>query len=455
MLPRFPLSFLFLTAGALGSPMYDMVLPPMSTVVDVINLPIFDPRPVLAEIRKIQLKYRNAPNVMAGQNLVPLPDALSDPALDAQSDAAFTDTMSDLSGFALSGSTPTSQQANMSFSVMTSAAQSATDPLTDEMQGNLDIQYYGPLWFGKKAQELLVIIDTGSADLWIPVLCDNCVNPQYKAAESSTYRDTKDKFEVTYGVGDVQGTLAYDTISLGGLKVNKQYFGAVTHVSSDFNDDPISGLLGLGFSSIATSGKPTFFENLIIQRKVAVPFFSVHLTRGKASGSEITLGGYDMSKGVGPLTWVSVISKTYWTVHFDGVVVDGNYVSGDLSAAIDTGTTLIYVPQMFASSIYARIPGAGPAANYGSGFFSFPCNATLTISFSLGGHDFELSIRDFNLGQDEDRSGNCIGGIVGIDDEFMNGFAIIGDEFLKSWYSVYDYSHGARVGFAPSINNAQ
>jgi hypothetical protein len=48
-----------------------------------------------------------------------------------------------------------------------------------------------------------------------------------------------------------------------------------------------------------------------------------------------------------------------------------------------------------------------------------------------------------------------------------------GDEFLKSceycpictsliWndrdypgYSVYDYSHGARVGFAPSVNNVQ
>lgn len=82
-----------------------------------------------------------------------------------------------------------------------------------------------------------------------------------------------------------------------------------------------------------------------------------------------------------------------------------------------------------------------------------------------------------------------------MDDAFMEGFAIIGklfgylvhsvdctlmlraagDEFLKSceyclvctgliWnvrdcchpgYSVYDYSHGARVGFAPNINNAQ
>ncbi|KAG1767034.1 hypothetical protein EV702DRAFT_1148044 [Suillus placidus] len=64
-------------------------------------------------------------------------------------------------------------------------------------------------------------------------------------------------------------------------------------------------------------------------------------------------------------------------------------------------------------------------------------------------------MQDFNLGQDGNGSKNCIGGIVGMDDTFMEGFAIIGDEFLKSWYSVYDYSHGARVGFAPSVNNAQ
>ncbi|KAG1746213.1 acid protease [Suillus lakei] len=400
----------------------------------------------MAEIEALRLKYQNALNFLAGKDLVALPDALSDPGLDALSDAAFTDTTSDLSGFA---------QANMSSSVMNAAVQSATDPLTDEIQRNSNIPFYGPLGFGKKSQQLSVAFDTGGADLWIPVGCGDCGNPQYNAAASSTYRNTMNVFKVNYGSSYAKGTLAYDTIGMGGLKVNNQYFGAVTDVSSNFNADPISGCLGLGFSSIATSGKPTFFENLIMQGKVEAPFFSVHLTRGKASGSKITLGGYDMSKAVGPLTWVPVISKTYWTVHFDGAVVEGNYVSGDLDAAIDTGTTLIYVSQAIASLIYANIPGTGPATNYDSGFFSFPCDSNPTISFSLGGHDFGLSIQDFKLGQDGYGSKNCVGGIIGLDDAFMEGIVIIGTEFLKSWYSVYDYSHGARVGFAPSINNAQ
>lgn len=89
------------------------------------------------------------------------------------------------------------------------------------------------------------------------------------------------------GFSHAAGTLAYDTISMGGLKVHNQYFGAVTDVPSNFNADPISGYLGLGFSSIATSQKPTFFENLIIQERIEAPFFSVYLTRGKASGSKV------------------------------------------------------------------------------------------------------------------------------------------------------------------------
>lgn len=410
----------------------------------------------MAELKAIKLKYVNAQDILAGKNLVVLPDALSDPRLDALSDAALANTKSNLSGFVLSKSTPTSHQANI-FSATNPAAQSATDPLTDEIVGNIDLQYYGSVGFGNEThpQQLSAIIDTGSADLWAPVGCGDCVNTQYQANASSTYTDTGEPFNVTYGSGNVGGTLAHDTISIGSLEIDKQYFGAVTHVSSDFNDDPISGLIGLGFSSIATSGEPTFFENLIMQDKVSAPFFSVYLTRGKASGSMITLGGYDTSKAVGPLTWVPVISKTYWTVQFDGAVVEGKNVTGDLHAAIDTGTTLIYLSQAVASAIYANIPGAGPAANYDSNFFSFPCNSKPTISLVLGGNDFDLSMQDFNLGQDGDGSKNCIGGIVGLDDTFMEGFAIIGDEFLKSWYSVYDYSHEARVGFAPSVNNMQ
>lgn len=45
----------------------------------------------------------------------------------------------------------------------------------------------------------------------------------------------------------------------------------------------------MAFGTIAQSKKPTFFENLIEQKKVAAPLFSVHLTRNQASGSEVCI----------------------------------------------------------------------------------------------------------------------------------------------------------------------
>ena len=72
-------------------------------------------------------------------------------------------------------------------------------PLTDFRSGNLDVLYYGPLQFGSAKQRLTVDIDTGSADLWVPVNCeDGCKSPGYNAAASGTYRGSHVPFEVTY-----------------------------------------------------------------------------------------------------------------------------------------------------------------------------------------------------------------------------------------------------------------
>lgn len=49
----------------------------------------------------------------------------------------------------------------------------------------------------------------------------------------------------------------------------------------------------------------------------------------------------------------------------------------------------------------------------------------------------------------------CVGAVMAMSDGFPDNLAIIGDAFLKSWYSIYDYSNGARVGLAASINNSR
>lgn len=134
--------------------------------------------------------------------------------------------------------------------------------------------------------------------------------------------------------------------------------------------------------------------------------------------------------------------------------------------AIDTGTTLVYLPTATVDAIYAKVPGAvadSPDENtYGGTVYSYPCNSSPEVGFSFGGIDgkvFTIDPSDFNLGSASSGNGQCVGGIIGMD--FTNGatggkVGIVGDEFLKSWYSVYDFNtpagstatSSARVGFA-------
>jgi len=137
----------------------------------------------------------------------------------------------------------------------------------------------------------------------------------------------------------------------------------------------------------------------------------------------------------------------------DGLWANNAKAPAKLTAAIDTGTSLIYVPHALASSFYGLIPGSKPASQYGSGFWTVPCYSVKHIELSFGGHRFAIHPSDFYLGRVSARSTDCVAGILSIGNHLPPNLAIIGDEFLKSWYSTYDYGNGVRVGFWPDVNN--
>ncbi|KAJ4468154.1 aspartic peptidase domain-containing protein [Lentinula aciculospora] len=328
--------------------------------------------------------------------------------------------------------------------------------MTDAIVNEVDMLYYGGLSIGTPGQELTFDIDTGSADLWVPSPWCGTKN-HYDSSQSSTYADQGRRFAVSYASGTVYGTTASDTVMIAGTAIQNQTFGIVYRESQDFQAYPNDGLLGMAFGTIAHSRGLTVFETMMKQGKLKWPCFSVHLTRAQHAGSELCWGCFDPTKATGPINWFPVSRRAYWSIAMSGFDVAGERTTFDemVISAIDTGTTFCYFPEPVAAEIYAQIPGSKDAsATYGSGFYTYPCTSQVDIGFVFGDVTFRLHPGDFNLGMSMYNPAECLGGIFAMDAaQWPPNLAIIGDEFLKSWYSVYDYSDGGRVGFAPSVNN--
>ena len=67
--------------------------------------------------------------------------------------------------------------------------------------------------------------------------------------------------------------------------------------------------------------------------------------------------------------------------------------------AIDTGTSLIYLPQDLADSVYQQIPGARRAPRLGPGLYTYPCSNRLAVSLVFGIQSYAINLQDFNLGK--------------------------------------------------------
>ncbi|KAK4705571.1 hypothetical protein P7C70_g634, partial [Phenoliferia sp. Uapishka_3] len=321
---------------------------------------------------------------------------------------------------------------------------SGSQTLTDY---NGDMLWAGVITIGTPPTSFVMDFDTGSSDLWVPASsCSSAAcNPhtKYDSTTSSTSASVASKtLSITYGDGSTTtGAVFMDTISINGLTAVQQTFGAATALSSDWATAPEDGLCGLAYQSISQLGSPNLFQTLVSQGVVSTSQFSFRLA---STGSELFLGGLNPSSFVaGTTQWTPVTSQSYWTVaataNVNGVASISNF-----KAVIDSGTSVIVAPTASAATFWASVPDS---AVYGSGYYTFPCSATLSISFSFGGSSTQwaMSAANLNLGKVSSTSTRCVGSIVGAD-VGLDGW-ILGDAFMKNAYVTFD-SAANRVGFS-------
>ena len=150
------------------------------------------------------------------------------------------------------------------------------------MNHNQDSSYFGSLAVGTPPEAFNVILDTGSADMWLAsITChQGCTDiPTFDPSSSSSFKNESETFSVTYGSGQAEGLLVEDTVQIAGFSVSKQKFGLVDSVSANLLQKPVSGLLGLSFQQIATSQAVPLWETLAQENAWNQPVMTFYLTR--------------------------------------------------------------------------------------------------------------------------------------------------------------------------------
>lgn len=236
-----------------------------------------------------------------------------------------------------------------------------------------------------------------------------------------------------------------DVISVGDISPSGVQFGETTKEPGlAFAFGRFDGIFGLGYDTISVNRITPPFYKMVEQGLEPVFSFWLNTNGGSDNGGEMVLGGTDKKHYKGKITWVPVTRKGYWEVSLDKVAFGGEEVElPKTGAAIDTGSSLLVVPSELAEMINRFI---GAKKGFG-GQYTIECDQVpslpeLTLTF--GGQPFTLQGSDYIL----QVQNQCVSGFTGLDvPPPLGPLWIIGDVFLRKYYSVYDLGNN-RVGFA-------
>ncbi|KAF9140183.1 hypothetical protein BGX30_006923 [Mortierella sp. GBA39] len=269
-------------------------------------------------------------------------------------------------------------------------------PLVDY---DFDREYYGTVMIGTPPQAFKIDFDTGSSQFIVSSKdCTQCSGTTYyDSSASHTFRADGNPWTITYGDQSyASGFLGHDQILLDNIRVKNQQLALVTSESAGF-DDTIDGIMGLAFGKLSRTvgGTRTVFENMMDQ--------------GRGGGGEVIFGGMDLSRVEEgeKVTWTDVTKPKYWQIDVEDVFVDGEVVAlggksekrkgkkggRKMEAIMDTGTTLVIVPEALAQSIHHKIPGAQVLGTS----WALPCDLAVSPTYSTSKVELQISNKRFGI----------------------------------------------------------
>ncbi|KAM6185113.1 gastricsin [Rhynchocyon petersi] len=323
-----------------------------------------------------------------------------------------------------------------------------------EPMAYMDAAYFGEISIGTPPQNFLVLFDTGSSNLWVPsVYCQSqaCTShPRFNPSASSTYSTNGQTFSLQYGSGSLTGFFGYDTMTVQGIQVPNQEFGlSETEPGTNFVYAQFDGIMGMAYPALAVGGATTALQGMLQENVLTSPVFSFYLSnqQGSQNGGAVIFGGVDNSLYTGQIYWAPVTQELYWQIGIEEFLIGGQasgWCSQGCQAIVDTGTSLLTVPQDYLGTLLQDI--GAQETEYGE--YVVNCNSVQslpTLTFIINGVQFPLPPSAYILSS----NGYCT---VGFEPTYLpsqNGqpLWILGDVFLRSYYSVFDMGNN-RVGFA-------
>ncbi|KAJ7601198.1 aspartic peptidase domain-containing protein [Mycena floridula] len=314
-----------------------------------------------------------------------------------------------------------------------------------------------------------VLIDTGSADLWVAGTVPNAV-------------DSGKTSGVQYAVGSVQGPIKFAPVEFAGYTVADQAFLQVTPDSSNPEG---TGLIGLGpvggsniYSTIPTKQGATPLDRIFLQNTSTPNYLTVLLGR---TGDPTDIFAGDLSVGETLDGYADVLNQKKQAVtivpvrqagdqHFqllldtDGLLgPDGKAISlttevtgtsnkKQATAVVDTGFSLSQLPKSAADAIYSRFAGAEFVNVTGIGaVWIVPCDQEVNITFQFNDqqiliHPMDATLNPTILGMDpinnSEGKKSCLGMFQPISFDTGNSpdyDMILGMSFIRNVYALFNY----------------
>jgi saccharopepsin len=244
----------------------------------------------------------------------------------------------------------------------------------------------------------------------------------------------------------LSGYVSKDVLTIGDLKIKDQLFAeATSEPGLAFAFGRFDGIMGLGYDTISVNKIPPPFYKMLDQGLLDEPVFAFYLSdTNNGDDSEAIFGGINKDHYTGKMTKIPLRRKAYWEVNLDAITFgDATAEIDNTGVILDTGTSLIALPSTLAELLNKEI-GAKKSFN---GQYTIECNkrdSLPDLTFTLTGYNFTIGPYDYIL----EVQGSCISSFMGMDfPEPAGPLAILGDAFLRRWYSVYDLGTNS-VGLA-------